>query len=262
VEKIDLKKLIAQKNQSLAKMIPNFLLAPLKSILHIKELNQNLEEFSEYKDLEFIRKVLEYFDISISIEGEEHISGDNRLLIVANHPLGGLDGMAIIDTVGQYRSEPRALVNDFLMSIGPLRNLFVPVNKHGSNRENLIIYQEVFNSDHTIIHFPAGLCSRKIKGQIVDLKWESSFVRLARESNRDIVPTYISGRNSNWFYNLSKVRNAFKIEFNIEMIWLVDEMFKQRGQTLTIRFGKPVLNTELQGNKQEIADEIRKMVYA
>lgn len=87
---------------------------------------------------------------------------------------------------------------------------------------------------------PAGLCSRRIKGSVCDLPWKPSFVKNAIESRRDIVPVYFEGKLSNFFYNLSSIRTALGIKANIEMLYLADEMFSQRGRHFDIYFGEPV----------------------
>ena len=131
-------------------------------------------------------------------------------------------------------------VNDFLMFIPNLRPLFIPVNKLGSNADNIKIFNDTFAGDRTICFYPFGLCSRKQKGKIIDLEWKKTFITKARTYHRDIIPTHISGRNSNFFYNFSNLRKKLGIKANIEMLFLVNEFYKQKNQTLTITFGKPI----------------------
>ncbi len=89
--------------------------------------------------------------------------------------------------------------------------------------------------------FPAGLVSRRQAGRVVkDLEWKKSFIHKAVQNKKDVVPVYIEGRNSNFFYNLAYWRKKIGVKANIEMFYLVDEMYKQRGKTLTFIIGKPI----------------------
>jgi putative hemolysin len=115
------------------------------------------------------------------------------------------------------------------------------VNKHGSQaKEAIMSLEKTYASENQILYFPAGLCSRKKKGMIKDLKWQKSFISKAIQHKRDIVPAFFSGRNSNFFYNLSNIRTFFGIRANIEMLYLPDEMFRQKGEKLKLVFGKPI----------------------
>lgn len=180
------------------------------------------------------------FNTSVKAVGLEHINESSRLIIAANHPIGGLDGIALIDTVGKLRPDVITPVNDFLLFVPNLRPLFIPVNKLGSNADNIRIFNDTFAGDRTICYYPFGLCSRKQKGKIIDLEWKKTFITKARTYHRDIIPAHISGRNSDFFYNLSNIRKFFGIKVNIEMLFLVNEFYKQKNKTLTITFGKPI----------------------
>jgi len=118
--------------------------------------------------------------------------------------------------------------------------LFIPINKHGRNVDNIRIFDDTFASGVAILYFPAGMCSRKVKGKIVDPEWKKTFINRAKKFQRDVIPVYIRGRNSNFFYNLANWRVRLGIKANIEMLYLVDEMFKQKNKEILIRFGKPV----------------------
>ena len=146
--------------------------------------------------------------------------------------------MALMWVLGKVRKDIVFPVNDLLMNIPNLKGLFVPVNKHGSNSGNARLIDNAFASDKAVLFFPAGLCSRKQQSGIVDLEWKKSFISKAREHHRDIIPCHINGRNSNWFYNLARLRAFLGIKANIEMLYLVDEMFKQKDKEIIITFGK------------------------
>lgn len=153
--------------------------------------------------------------------------------------------------------------NDFLMYIDNLRSVFIPVNKHGSNSENIESINSTFASDKVVLFFPAGLCSRKSGKFILDLEWKKTFLSMARKYGRDILPVHISGRNSSFFYNLARIRKKIGLKANIEMLYLVDEMFKQNNKDIVITFGKPIsIDYFDKRNKDKTwASELRKHVY-
>ncbi|HOI87463.1 MAG TPA: 1-acyl-sn-glycerol-3-phosphate acyltransferase [Lentimicrobium sp.] len=237
---IDLEKVIAGKNPRLLKILPGFLIRYLKRIIHQDELNHSLREHRDLSGHDFLEAILRDFGANIVIRGEKNIMETERMVVVSNHPLGGLDGMALMYAVGKYRPDIVAPVNDFLLHLPNLRPLFIPINKHGSNASNIQAFDKAFSSQKTVLYFPAGLCSRKTGGEILDLEWKKTFLSKARRFQRDILPVHISGRNSNFFYNLANIRKWLGIKANIEMLYLVDEMFKQKNKDIIITFGKPV----------------------
>lgn len=236
---IDIERVFASKNPRLLKFIPGFVISYLKRVIHQKEINAALERFKDKMGLDFIDAILDEFGARIIVEGVENLPPHGRYIIAANHPLGGIDGMALMKVVGSVRKDILFPVNDLLLYLPNLRPLFIPINKHGRNTENLKIFDDTFASEVAILYFPAGLCSRKVKGKIVDLEWKKTFISKARKFKRDIIPVYMRGRNSNFFYNLANWRVRLGIKANIEMLYLVDEMFKQKDKEILIRFGKP-----------------------
>ena len=191
------------------------------------------------KDAEFIKAGLEFFKISYRVSGSENIPASGRYIFVSNHPLGGLDGLVFINELSKYYKDLKFPVNDILMNIRNLSGVFLPINKHGAqDREAVRMIEEAYASESQILYYPAGLCSRKKKGVIRDLQWHKSFISKSVQYKRDIVPAYFSGRNSDFFYNLSNIRNFLGIRANIEMLYLVDELFKQKGKAIDLVFGK------------------------
>ena len=237
---IDIEKIIGEKIPKLANKLPRFAFRYLKKILHQDDINSLLSRTEGVSGLPFVDETMKEFKTSVNAVGLEHVSKEGRYIVAANHPIGGLDGIALIDTVGKIRPDVITPVNDFLMFIPNLRPLFIPVNKLGSNADNIKISNDTFAGDRTICFYPFGLCSRKQKGKIIDLEWKKTFITKARTYHRDIIPTHISGRNSNFFYNFSNIRKKLGIKANIEMLFLVNEFYKQKNQTLTITFGKPI----------------------
>jgi Putative hemolysin len=207
-----------------------------KKIIHQTELNQILENNRDTQGAEFAKKTLEYLNVKCNIiyKNKEALSKDKRYIFVSNHPLGGLDGLILISEMGRDFNEIKFVVNDLLMHIEPLKPVFVPVNKHGKmGKEYGMLINDAYSSNAQILYFPSGLCSRLIKGEIKDLEWKKNFIKQAKKYNRDIVPVHFSGRNSNFFYRLAKFRKFLGIKFNFEMIFLPDEMIKQKTLPLT-----------------------------
>jgi putative hemolysin len=175
-----------------------------------------------------------------------------------------MDGMALIQVVGRVRKDIVFPVNDILTYIPGLQPLFIPINKHGKNTENLEIIENTFASGKVILYFPAGLVSRKHKGGIIkDLEWKKTFITKARKYKRDVIPVYISGRNSNFFYNLASWRGKLGIKANIEMLYLVDEMARQKGKTIKMVFGHPIPYTTFDRSKSDVqwAAFVKNIVY-
>jgi len=262
-KKIDIEKVIASKNAKLLKYMPSFVLSYLKRIIHEDYINEFLHIHSDKYGLDFIQAALDTFEIKLKVEGIENVDPAKRLIVAANHPLGGMDGIALMNVVGKIRKDIQFPVNDILMNMPNLKELFVPINKHGSNMENARIIDKAFASNVLMLYFPAGLVSRKKKGIIKDLEWKKTFIRKARDYQRDIVPTYINGRNSNWFYGLSNWRMRFGIKANIEMLFLADEVMKQHGKEISIKFGKPIPYQSFDRSKKDIewAAEVKRIVY-
>lgn len=260
---VDIEKIIAAKNPRLLKWMPGFLLRYVKRILHEDEVNAFMKEHGHLRDLHFINKVLTEFNTKIIVKGLEHLPEHGGFILASNHPLGGFDGMALMSAVGRKRKDIRFLVNDILFSFGTMDNLFVPVNKHGSQHA-LQKIEEAYRSPHATLIFPAGLVSRKINGKVQDLEWKKSFITKAVQYHKPIIPCYIDGRNSSFFYNLSLWRARLGIKANIEMFYLGDEMFRQRDKTITIIFDQPVPSSTFDHTRspKQWAALMREHVYA
>lgn len=242
---IDLRKIFTAKVPKLMKWMPEWLFRRIQKLLHEDEINDVLTRYGHLSGVEFINALIADFNLELELKGLDNLMASDRILVASNHPLGGLDGIALISVVGNSRGETLTPVNDFLMFVKPLEPIFIPVNKVGSataNREeNIRLFNETFAGDATICYFPFGLCSRKTDdGKIQDLDWKKTFVTKSKAFGRDIVPVHIEGRNSNFFYNLARWRKKLNIKVNVEMAFLVDEFFKQRNKKLTISFGKPI----------------------
>jgi len=240
-QKIDVEHVLFSKNPALARAVPAFVINYLKKIVHQDELNEFLEKYGHLKDSGLIAAGLSHFKIKYKVSGSENIPDSGRYIFVSNHPLGGLDGLVFIYELSKRFHDIKFPVNDILTNIKNLSGIFLPVNKHGSQaKEAARMIEEAYSSDCQILYFPAGLCSRKRRGVIRDLQWQKSFITKSIQHKRDIVPAFFSGRNSNFFYNLANVRKLLGIKANIEMLYLADEMFKQKDKEIRLVFGKPI----------------------
>ena len=240
-QEINVEKVLYSKNSALKKFVPKFIVNYLKKIVHQDELNEFLRKWGYLKDSELIEAGLRHFEIKFKVFNSENIPETGRYIFVSNHPLGGLDGLVFIYELSKHFHEIKFPVNDILTNIKNLSGIFLPVNKHGSlAKEAARMIEEAYSSDCQILNFPAGLCSRKRRGVIRDLEWQKSFITKSIQHKRDVIPAFFSGRNSNFFYNLANVRKMLGLKANIEMLYLTDEMFKQRDKEIRLVFGKPI----------------------
>lgn len=242
---IDLNKIIHEKMGAKAKYVPAIAVRWLKHIIHQDEVNRFLWESRDKKGTEWLEECTRYLDMTLEIEGLENLpdKNDGRLYtFVSNHPLGGVDGVALGAIIGRhYDGRFRYLVNDLLMNLPGLAPLCIPINKTGKQSRSFPEMVEAgFSGDNHILMFPAGICSRKIDGQIHDLPWKKTFITKSVETHRDIVPIHFGGRNSDFFYGLANVCKALNIKFNIAMLFLVDEMYKNVHKTFRVAIGKPI----------------------
>ena len=261
---IDVSSVLAAKAPRLARWIPRPLIGWLRRTIHEREINHILAEYWSLPPQEFIRACFREWGITYSIEGLDRLDGGKRYLFVANHPFGGMDGMMLADKLIDRFGDARVVVNDLLMHIEPLRPLWIPVNKHGSqNAAYARKMEEEFFGERQVLTFPAGLCSRKIDGRVTDTEWKTNFLKKAYASQREIVPVFVEGRLSNFFYRVDRIRKALGIKFNIEMLWLPDEMFSQKGRHFRIVVGDPIPVAELQqaGSLREQVEYVRKKAY-
>lgn len=262
--KIDIEEVIASKNPKLLKWMPGFFIRYLKRVLHQDDMNHFLKNNKELMGVDFARAIIEFFKIKVKIIGLENIPKEGRFIFAANHPQGAIDSMTLVSTVHSRLGELRFMVNDVLMFLVPLRCIFIPINLFGSQSRSLSGQMEsAYKSDMQILYYPAGLVSRKTKGKIYDLEWKKTFVSKARQYQRDIIPVYIHLRNSNFFYRLASLRKFLGIKANVEMFYLVDEMFRQSGKEITMVFGSPVSYKEFltASTDKEWAEKLRLRVY-
>lgn len=236
---VDVDKVLKEKAKKVYKFLPGFAINWVKKTLRENDINEAMTYLESYYGLEYNKEVLKYFKVKVEIYGAENVPKTGGLIVAANHPLGGLDGMALIQAVGEQRDDVRFIVNDILKNLKNFGEVFVGVNKvGGQNRESLQFVEKVYATDAAILVFPAGLVSRKFPEGIRDLPWNKSFINKSIKYNKPIVPVFIEGNNSNFFYSFARWRKRLGIKANIEMMYLPNEMFNQKGNTIKIHFGK------------------------
>lgn len=240
---IDIDEILRGKAPKYYKYIPKFAISYLKKIVHQDEINVFLRDSKDKVGVDFLEASLDFLDAKINVKGRENLPPKEGLYtFVSNHPLGGQDGVALGYVLGKhYDGKVKYLVNDLLMNLHGLAPLCIPINKTGKqSRDFPKMVEAGFSSDNQLIMFPAGICSRRRKGVIRDLDWKKAFIVKSVQAQRDVVPIHFEGRNSDFFYNLANACKLLGIKFNVAMLYLADEMFKNRHKTFTVTIGKPI----------------------
>ena len=218
---VDIAKVIQTKSPKLHKYLPGFVLNYIIKKLHQDEINHGINRSDDKFGHEFNKAGLDYLGAKIKWNGEGFIPKQGKVIIAANHPLGGLDGMALIHAVSHVRKDTVFFVNDVLKNLKNYGDLFVGVNKVGNSTSSALkVVVDEYSTEKAILVFPAGLVSRMQKGKIEDLDWKKSFVSKAVQYGSPIIPTFIYGQNSNFFYNFAKWRKRLGIRANIECVCL------------------------------------------
>lgn len=262
---IDVKKVLRQKAPTLYRLLPNFLINWLRRKLREEDINRGVAYLEQYEGLKYNEEILKFLDVKVDVHHTENIPAEGSIIIASNHPLGGLDGMALIKVAGSVRKDVRFIVNDILKNLKNFGDVFVGVNKVGNtSRSALQVVDEVYSSEGAILVFPAGLVSRKLPDGIKDLEWNKSFISRAIKFQKQVVPVYIEGRNSRFFYNFARFRKKMGIKGNLEMLLLPDEMFKQKGKTIRIHVGKPIHPSvfDKRYSEREWAAKLRAYTYS
>ncbi len=257
-------KALQDKNPGLYKKLPAFVIRWIERMICQDEMNMLLREHGHLSSLEFANAVVDYLDNELVVHHEERIPETGRYIIVSNHPLGGLDGMVLISVCGRHRSDIKFPVNDLLYYVEPLREIFVPINKHGKTGEEARqMFHDAFDSDSLLLYFPAGLCSRRKNGVIQDLEWKKTIITKARQTQRDIIPCYFDARNSNTFYRVANLREKLGIKSNLEMTLLPREMMKKKKSHFELFFGEPISYSRFDDSKKdkEWAAWLKEQVY-
>lgn len=242
---IDIDNILKDKMGAKAKWVPRPLVSWLKRVIHQDQVNAYLWDSRNKVGTDWLEECVRYLQMTLEIKGMENLPSkdDGRLYtIVSNHPLGGADGVALGAIIGRhFDSRFRYLVNDLLMNLPGLAPLCIPINKTGHQSRNFpALVKAGFESQNHMLMYPAGICSRRQKdGTIRDIPWSKTFIQKSVEYHRDVVPIHFGGQNSPFFYKLANFSDKY-LPFNLAMIYLVDEMYKNVGKTFEVRIGKPI----------------------
>jgi len=261
---IDVRKIITDKNPKLLNVLPDFAINYLKRIIHEDEVNEFIAKNKGVGSIEFCNYAIDHFNIELTNVGLENIPETGKCILAVNHPLGGMDAMALVTILKEKRTDIKFIVNDVLLKVENMQDMFVGVNKMGKTlRESLRKVDELFATDQLICVFPAGLVSRKKRGIIKDLEWKKTFISRAKKYNTPIVPAHINGELTNFFYRLANIRAMLGVKANIEMLYLADEMFQQRNKKMRVAFGTPIEPSILDKSKSDLewAQHIKEIVY-
>jgi 1-acyl-sn-glycerol-3-phosphate acyltransferase len=261
---IDVKKVISDKNPKLLNRIPGFVVRYLQGILHEKSCNEFIHAHRHDSPIEFCLAVMKKFSITVRVHGLENIPDRGGAILAINHPLGGMDAMALVTVLHEKRPDIKFIVNDVLMHLENLQPIFVGVNKYGGNAaQSLKKVDETFAGNELVCIFPAGLVSRKEKRQVKDLKWQKTFITRSKKHQKTVIPVFIDGKLSRFFYNLYKFRKFLGVKANIEMLYLVNELFKQHHKHIDIYIGDPIPAQELDSSRtdDQWAQYVKEQVY-
>lgn len=262
---IDIKQVIRSKNPKLLTLLPRFVIRYIRKILHEDDVNDFIKRHGHKTGFDFVTAIIEEFKVNVVAKGQENIPATGGCIFAANHPLGGLDGMALFKAIEPVRTDVKFIVNDILLQLKQMSSLLTGVNKHGKiTAQTLENIDAIYSSGIGVLVYPAGLVSRKQNGIVKDLEWKKSFITRARKNNLPIIPVHIGGANTPFFYNLALFRKRLGIKANIEMFYLVNEMYKQKNKTITIIFGKPLSpqTFDKRANDNEWAERVKEHVYA
>jgi putative hemolysin len=246
--------------------MPGFVLRYIKRILHEDDLNSLFYRTKDATVAEFMDFGMKEMGPIVTHEGLENLPKEGGIYLTANHPLGGLDGAALIQVCLQVRPDLKFFVNDVLMQVKTMKDIFVPVNKLGRNdKRNTEGFERVYQSENCLIIFPAGMVSRRQEGRkILDLRWKKSIIQKSIQYDKPIIPVHIAAANSKKFYNLSYWRKKLGIKANLEMFFLADEMYKQNGKNIHLTFGKPIPASKFTKEKkpEEWVQWLKDFVYS
>jgi putative hemolysin len=238
---INVERVITEKYPSFTqkpKTLQNTALFCLRKLIHEEEINRFLQMHENTIGFEFVENVLDYFNFTYSLSHKDHLNipSTGRVVIVANHPLGALDGLALLKMVGEVRRDVRIVANDVLSHFDQLSSLFLPVDNLGkaTMKRDIARIIDSLRKEEAIIVFPAGEVSRAGMTGIKDKHWNSGFLRFAKKANAPILPIFVGGKNSALFYGISYLNKS------LSGLLLANEMFNKRSVTLPMRVGEPI----------------------
>ncbi len=211
----------------------------IKKLLHEDDFNKVILKNQHLRGFAFLDKLLNYFKFSyqISPTSYDNIPSEGRLIIVANHPIGTLDGLALVKLIRSVRPDVRIVANRVLSYMKPLESIFLPVDVLSKNANHKKAYKAMLaalENEEAVIIFPAGEVSRITPKGIRDGKWKSGFIKLSKKARCPILPINIKATNSALFYGLSSLYKP------LGTFMLVQEMFNKQDQEIKFKVGSPI----------------------
>ena len=261
---IDIRNVIRNSNSGFFKSLPGFVITAIEKFIRQDDMNATIYRSHDKTGMPFVNGVLEGWHVKTEIKGRENIPSSGRYIFVSNHPLGAVDALTFLNAIHQFYPDVVTPSNEMLNLIKNIQPVLLGINVFGkSSRETAEKLNELFESDTQVMIFPSGEVSRRKKGIISDPVWHKTFITKAIQYKRDIIPVYISGRNSNLFYFISNLREFLGIKMFIESAFLPREMMNHGNSTVTLTFGKVIPCNTLTGVKtpQEWAQHVKKIVY-
>lgn len=238
---IDVENLLKTNLPATYKVLPHFIVNYIKKIIRQDDLNDFIFRHRDVQGNDFVTEIIKDFNVNIKFAGIENIHQKGNYVFASNHPLGGLDGVSLLNVICHFFGEVKAIVNELLLYVDGLKPVVTGVNVFGKFKKSQI--QEIDNlykSDKNILVFPSGEVSRFHKGKIQDNQWQKSFLTKAIEYQRDIVPVYTDAQNSKLFYNIGRLRKIIGLKANLELFLLPSELYKFKGKEIKFYFGKPI----------------------
>jgi len=234
---------LASRHSTLARVAGN----ALNFLFFQRRFEQFEREYPGSEGFDFVESALSFFDFQLRTRESERarIPATGKVVIVANHPIGSLDGLALLHLIRQIRPDVKVVANNLLMHITRLHPVLLPVDNMGgkTGRKHLLAIKEHLKDESALLIFPAGEVSRFGAKGVRDPAWQSGFIKLASATKAPILPIFVGGRNSVFFYSLSMLAKP------ISTAWLIREMFKQRHNTIDARIGRAIPHEVYAANK-------------
>ena len=265
IEKIiDIEKVIRNSDSRLLSSLPKFLIRRIEKLVRQDEMNASIHRSRHLTGVPFVNEILKGWNVNVIVKGEENVPPEGKFVFVANHPVGGIDALSFLSLI--YRFFPNVISpsNQLFNYIPNLHPVILGVNVFGSNtKETASKLNRLFESDSQVMIFPAGEVSRRQKGKITDVTWQKTFITKSVQYQRDVIPVFISGRNSGFFYFIANLRKRLGIKMYIETILLPGEMMKQRNSSIALSIGKPISWQTFTPDKSQIhwAQAVKDIVY-
>ena len=261
---IDVELALQEKIPDIYKKIPGVLIRLMEKVIRQADMNRMIHESSHLNGIPLVDWVLDQFGVNIVVKGKKLIPKKGRYIYPANHPIGGLDGLAIVSVVAKINPLIKFVANDLLRVIKGFDSISLYIARFGQiNRRNAILINKTLASEAQLLVQPAGTVSKRNPVKIRDLAWNKFFIHKAIQYKRDVIPIHVQARNSRLFYNIASFRKIFRIKSNLEMFLLPREMFNKSGKTITITFGIPIAYKTFDDSRTHLewAQKVREYVY-